>query len=75
VINGWSLAFGFPGDQKITNAWNAAVTQNGTSVTATNLSYNATIAPGGSQSLGFQGTWNLGNASPTVLSVNGTLCY
>lgn len=73
-INGWSLTFGFPGDQKITSAWNAAVTQNGSSVTATNLSYNASIAPGGSQSFGFQGTWTLGNASPTSFFVNGAPC-
>jgi len=73
-INGWSLAFTFPGDQKITNAWNATVTQNGTSVTAANLGYNASIAPGGSQSFGFQGTWTLGNVSPTTFSVNGALC-
>ena len=74
VINGWSLTFAFPGDQKITNAWNATVTQNGTSVTAVDLGYNASITPGGSQSLGFQGTWTLHNASPTAFSVNGALC-
>ena len=74
AINGWSLAFSFPGDQKITNVWNATVTQNGTSVTATNLGYNASIAPGGSQSFGFQGTWTLGNASPTSFFLNGSLC-
>jgi cellulase/cellobiase CelA1 len=48
AINGWTLAFTFPGGQKITNFWNAAVTQVGASVTATNMSWNATIAPGGS---------------------------
>ncbi|MBN1174833.1 MAG: cellulose binding domain-containing protein, partial [Micromonosporaceae bacterium] len=40
AINNWTLGFAFPGDQKITNSWNAAVTQSGTSVTATNASYN-----------------------------------
>jgi hypothetical protein len=74
AINGWTLTFSFPGDQKVTNAWNATVTQNGTSVTAANLAYNASIAPGGNQSFGFQGTWTIGNASPTVFAVNGALC-
>ena len=74
AINGWSLAFAFPGDQKITNAWNATVTQNGTSVTAANLGYNGSIAPDGSQSFGFQGTWTLGNVSPTAFSLNGAPC-
>lgn len=74
AINGWTLTFAFPGDQKITNAWNATVTQSGASVTATNVSYNTTISPGGSQSFGFQGTWTANDASPASFSVNGTAC-
>jgi cellulase/cellobiase CelA1 len=74
AINGWTLTFTFPGDQKITNPWNASVTQSGENVTATNLGYNSTIAPGGSQSFGFQGTWTASDASPTSFSVNGSLC-
>jgi Cellulose binding domain len=74
TISGWTLTFTFPGDQKITNAWNAAVTQTGASVTVTNLSYNATIPPGGSQSFGFQGSWATNDASPTSFSVNGMAC-
>jgi hypothetical protein len=71
---GWTLTFTFPGDQKITSAWNAAVTQADRSVTAANLSYNATISPGGSQSFGFQGTWTASDAAPASFSVNGTAC-
>jgi hypothetical protein len=74
AINGWTLTFSFPGDQKITNAWNAAVTQTGTSVTAANMSYNSAIPAGGSQSLGFQGTWTANDTSPTAFSVNGMAC-
>ena len=74
AINGWTLAFTFPGDQKITNAWNATLTQTGASVTATNLSYNGTISPGGSQSFGFQGTWAANDAAPASFSVNGMAC-
>jgi cellulase/cellobiase CelA1 len=74
MINRWTLAFTFPGDEKITNAWNATVTQTGASVSATNVSYNATIPPGGSQSFGFQGTWTSNDTSPTSFSVNGTAC-
>jgi hypothetical protein len=73
-ISGWTLAFTFPGDQKITNAWNAAVTQTGASVSAANLSYNATIAPGASQSLGFQGTWATNGTAPASFTVNGAAC-
>jgi hypothetical protein len=73
-INGWTLKFSFPGDQKITSAWNATVTQSGQAVTAANLSYNATIAPGGSTSFGFQGTWTANDSSPTSFTVNGAAC-
>jgi hypothetical protein len=71
---GWTLAFAFPGDQKITNFWSAQVTQSGKNVTAVNLSYNGNVAPGGSASFGFQGTWSASNASPTAFTVNGAAC-
>ncbi|NUS16681.1 MAG: alpha-L-arabinofuranosidase [Streptomyces sp.] len=74
AVNGWSLAFSFPGDQKITNSWNATVTQSGTAVTATNVSYNGTISPAGTAAFGFQGTYASGNASPTAFTLNGTPC-
>ncbi|HVV19335.1 MAG TPA: endo-1,4-beta-xylanase [Pseudonocardiaceae bacterium] len=74
AMSGWRLTFTFPGDQKITNAWNATVTQSGAAVTAVNANYNATIGPGGSASLGFQGTWTSNDTSPSAFSVNGTAC-
>jgi O-glycosyl hydrolase len=73
-INGWTLAFTFPGDQKITNAWNGVVTQSGENVSIKNQSYNATIAPGSSTSLGFQGTWTNSDAVPASFTVNGASC-
>ena len=74
AISGWTLKFTFPGDQKITNAWNGTATQSGEAVTITNASYNGTIAPGGNTSLGFQGTWTNSDAVPTAFAVNGTAC-
>jgi cellulase/cellobiase CelA1 len=74
TVNGWSVGWTFPGDQKVTNAWNATVTQTGSAVTATNLSYNATIAPGGNVQFGFQGTWAGNDTSPSAFTVNGTPC-
>lgn len=73
-VTGWTLAFTFPGDQQITSAWNASVSQDGASVSAANLGYNATIAPGGSQSFGFQGTWASSDLSPTAFTLNGAPC-
>ncbi|HEX3791596.1 MAG TPA: endo-1,4-beta-xylanase [Pseudonocardiaceae bacterium] len=74
AITNWSLTFSFPGDQRITNGWNATLAQSGTAVTATNAGYNSTISPGGSTSLGFQGTWTSNDSSPTAFSVNGVSC-
>jgi cellulase/cellobiase CelA1 len=74
AINGWTLAFTFPGDQKITDAWNGVASQSGENVTIANESYNATIPAGGSTSLGFQGTWSASDAAPTAFTVNGTAC-
>ncbi|HEV2784179.1 MAG TPA: cellulose binding domain-containing protein [Actinophytocola sp.] len=73
-INGWTLNFSFPGNQRITSGWNAEITQNGTAVTARNVGHNAGISPGGNQSFGFQGTYSGTNASPASFTLNGTAC-
>jgi cellulase/cellobiase CelA1 len=74
AINGWTLTFTFPGDQKISNAWNATPAQSGEGVTLTNMSYNAALAPGTSTSLGFQGTWTSSDAAPAAFTLNGATC-
>jgi acetylxylan esterase len=73
-VNGWQLTFTFPGDQHITNAWSATVSQNGSNVTAVNASYDGAISPGGNVSFGFQGTWTTNDTSPASFSLNGTAC-
>jgi endo-1,4-beta-xylanase len=74
TINGWSLTFTFPGDQKITSNFNGGFSQTGENATLTNASYNGTIAPGASITDGFQGTWTSSDANPTSFSINGTAC-
>ncbi|HZR51615.1 MAG TPA: glycoside hydrolase family 48 protein [Streptosporangiaceae bacterium] len=74
AINNWTLTFTFPGDTKITNAWNGIATQTGENVTITNEPYNATIPAGGNTAMGFQGTWTNSDAAPTSFAVNGTTC-
>jgi cellulase/cellobiase CelA1 len=73
-VNGWTVGFTFPGDQKITNAWNTTTGQNGEAVTATNAAYNSSIAPGGNTSFGFQGTYTSNDTSPTAFTLNGAAC-
>ncbi|HEV2344854.1 MAG TPA: cellulose binding domain-containing protein [Actinocrinis sp.] len=70
----WTVKWSFPGDQKITSAWNAQVTQSGSAVTAVNMGYNGSVPVGGSTTFGFQGTWSSSNASPTAFTVNGAAC-
>ena len=74
AISPWSLTWTFPGDQKIGSMWTASYTQSGENVTAVNESYNATIAPAGSVTIGFTGTFTSSDAAPTAFAVNGTAC-
>jgi O-glycosyl hydrolase len=75
TISNWTLTFTFPGDQKITNAWNdGSFGQSGENVSITSASYNGTIAPGTNTSVGFQGTWANSDAAPASFSLNGTPC-
>jgi hypothetical protein len=73
-IKGWKLTFTFPGDEAISSAWNTTFAQTGTRVSATNTTYDVPIPPGGSQSLGFLGTWAFSDSAPTSFSVNGRTC-
>jgi cellulase/cellobiase CelA1 len=74
TISGWTLAFGFPDDQEITNGWNATVTQNQRDVTAVNAGHNGTVAPNATVSFGFQGTYGGTNGSPVAFTLNGASC-
>jgi hypothetical protein len=74
ALTSWTLTFTFPGDQKITSAWNGVESQTGEKVSIANESYNGAISAGGSTSVGFQGTWSSSDASPTSFAVNATTC-
>ncbi len=76
AINGWRLQFSFPNGQTITQLWNGSYTQSGSTVTITNLSYNASIAPGATLNSppGLNGSWSGSNAAPTAFTLNGTAC-
>src|SRR5687767_1924531 len=63
-ITGWNLGWTFPSGQRVTQAWNATVTASGSQVTATNMSYNASIATNGTVSFGFNGSWSGSNQAP-----------
>ncbi|MFE3850752.1 glycoside hydrolase family 6 protein [Streptomyces griseorubiginosus] len=70
----WSLNWSYDGNQKISNGWNAKVSQSGTSVTAANESYNGTLATGGSVGFGFQASYSGTNAIPATFTLDGVTC-
>jgi len=76
AVNGWKLAFTFPAGQRVSTGWEATWTQaaGSSDVTATNLGYNASIAPDGSVKIGFNGTWTGANPSPAAFTVNNNPC-
>ena len=59
----------------MTQLWNGAETQSGSTVTVTNLNYNASIPAGTSYTAaGFTGTWSGTNSVPTAFTLNGAAC-
>lgn len=74
TIAGWTLVWTFAAGQTLTSTWSGTFSQSGSTVTVTNASYNGTIAPGGSVSIGFNGAWSGTNPVPTSFTLNGTTC-
>ena len=74
AINGWNLGFTLPGGQTITSSWNATLTGSSGAITARNLSWNGSIAPGANTSFGFQGTYSGSFANPPSFALNGSAC-
>jgi endo-1,4-beta-xylanase len=74
AINGWSLKFNLASGQTITSGWNATYSPSSGQVTATNVSYNGTIPPGGSTTIGFQANHTGNTAEPTAFTLNGIPC-
>lgn len=73
-IDDWTLTWTWPGNQQITTAWNAVVTQAGAQVTARDAGHNSYIGPGSSQSLGFSAIATGTNAIPAQFKLNNIVC-
>jgi hypothetical protein len=74
AVNGWTVTWTYGGDQRVTNGWNATVTQSGATVTAGNAAWNGSLPAGGSTEFGVQGTYAASNAAPTGFTLNGVPC-
>jgi mannan endo-1,4-beta-mannosidase len=66
AIKGWTVTWTFANGQAVTQAWSATVTSSGSAVTARNMSYNGSLAAGGSTSFGFLASWNGTNSVPAA---------
>ena len=70
AVNGWTLGFKFPGNQKISSAWNCKYTQSGQAVQIKDAGYNAELAAGSSVSFGLNIEFTGDNKVPTEFIVN-----
>lgn len=71
----WTITFGLPGNTRVTNSWNLTHSQNGTTVTTQAVSYDKTIAAGGTLPFGFVTAGSVKNvAQPTWYALNGVRC-
>jgi hypothetical protein len=72
--NGWSLGWSFADGQKVTQLWNADVTQSGAAVTVRNTGWNGTVAAGSSVGFGFTGSWSGTNTKPASFKLGDRTC-
>jgi len=74
AITAWTLTWAFPGNQQISNVWNATATQNGKNVSVINAAYNGSVPTGGSASFGFGASYSGTNGVPASFTLNGVVC-
>jgi hypothetical protein len=70
-LTNWKLEFDLPADDSIVSVWNAQLTQSGAQYVLTPESYDSTIAPDGSATIGFQVTDTGLYAPPTHVTIDG----
>ncbi|QBI54788.1 rhamnogalacturonan lyase family protein [Streptomonospora litoralis] len=73
-VDGWTLEWEFPDEQRITGSWNGEYSQSGTSVRVDDAGYNSAIPAGGTVTFGFQATHTGTNSAPGSFTLNGTEC-
>ncbi|MEV5954107.1 cellulose-binding domain-containing protein [Streptomyces sp. NPDC051987] len=74
ALSGWRVRWSFRNGQKVTQMWDATVSQDGGTVTADAADYNQSVSANGSLSFGFLGTWTGRNSAPYAFTLNGEPC-
>lgn len=73
-LSRWTIRFDYTAGQKITNYWNATVSQNGDAVVVGDDGNHGSLAPGASLTFGWQGTWQGSDPAPTGFTLDGAPC-
>jgi len=73
-VTGWTLSFTLPAGTAITSLWDGSYTNKTGQVTVTNDSWDATIAPGGTATVGFEAESSGTAGQPADCTVNGAPC-
>jgi chitodextrinase len=76
ALNGWTLTWTWAGNQALTQVNGASYSQTGQAVTLTSLSWDGSIAAGGTLSgdVSIAASYSGTNTSPSVFFLNGTQC-
>src|SRR6266545_2691431 len=74
AVQGWTLEFTFPGDQRIMSARSAGWSQDGSSVVLHDQGDNAHVERGSTVTIGVSGTYGTGNPLPTMFSFRKISC-
>jgi len=73
-LTAWTLVWSYANGQTVTQAWNTALTQSGSQVTARNAGYNGSVGTNATVSFGFNGSRNGSNPVPAAFTLNGAAC-
>lgn len=74
TVHNWRLSWEFQSGQRVNQMWNGEFVQHGRTVTVTPADYNETARGGEALEVGFLGSWDSGNTTPTGLAINGRRC-
>jgi len=73
IINGWDVNWQYNDGATISSGWNATITGSNP-YSATNLAWNANIAPQSSVSIGLQGTKANVGVPAAIVDITGSVC-
>ncbi|GAA3767498.1 cellulose binding domain-containing protein [Micromonospora maritima] len=65
-LTGWRLVWSYDNGEQVSQGWNATVTQDGSTVAATNATFNGNVTPAGSTIIGLLGTGQPDSKAPAV---------